>query len=220
MRTIAIGDIHGCINPFNDLLEKICLSKEDKLVLLGDYIDRGPDSKAVLDKIIDLKDKGFDITPLLGNHEMMLLRSIENPKFQKMWRLNGGETSLQSFNCSNPIEIPEIYKIFLNKMPHFLKLGKYIFVHAGLNEDSETPYSDTESMLWIRKGEYMQDFIQENTIIHGHTPISLLELKKDLKNKPKVINLDTGCVYNHRAGLGYLSAYCINTSELFTVQNQ
>lgn len=220
MRLFAIGDIHGCINPFNDLLEKISLTKEDKLILLGDYIDRGPNSKAVLDKIIELKQLGFNITPLLGNHEIMLLRAIESTKYFDMWMLNGGWTTLENFKCTNPNEIPEKYKSLISDMPYFLKFNNYLFVHAGFNDSIDDPFTDLESMLWIRKTEYTPQFIQENTIVHGHTPIPLSQLKDSLNTKPKVINLDSGCVYNKRSEMGFLSAYCFSTEQFFTSQNK
>jgi serine/threonine protein phosphatase 1 len=77
-RLFAISDIHGCYRTFYDLvIRKINLKKSDRLILLGDYIDRGDQSKEVVDFIIDLKEKGFDLTMLKGNHEAMLLRVLE-----------------------------------------------------------------------------------------------------------------------------------------------
>ena len=80
-RIFAIGDIHGCFDFLKELVEnKIQLDKDDKLVLLGDYIDRGVKSKEVVDYIIDLHEKGYDITPLIGNHELLLLETFEDEK--------------------------------------------------------------------------------------------------------------------------------------------
>ena len=76
-RLLAIGDIHGCMDPFRELVEKkIRIRKSDRIVLLGDYIDRGYQSREVIDYIIDLQKQGFDIIPLMGNHESMLIDSL------------------------------------------------------------------------------------------------------------------------------------------------
>jgi len=90
-RLFVIGDIHGCFNTFQILLEqKIRLIKSDKIILLGDYIDRGIQSKEVINYIIDLQAKGFDIIPLLGNHEAMLLDAYNNEELTSKWIQNGG----------------------------------------------------------------------------------------------------------------------------------
>lgn len=90
-RLFAIGDIHGCFDSFKDLVEsKIQLQKDDKLILLGDYIDRGDSSKEVVDFIIKLLENGYDIIPLMGNHEAMLLEAFEDEKNISKWIQNGG----------------------------------------------------------------------------------------------------------------------------------
>ena len=87
-RLIAIGDIHGCFDALRELIEqKVRLVKTDKLILLGDYIDRGDQSKAVVDYIIQLSQGGFDIFPLMGNHEAMLLDTLENESNLVEWLL-------------------------------------------------------------------------------------------------------------------------------------
>lgn len=219
MQVYAIGDIHGCISQFQELLDKISLTKKDKLILLGDYIDRGPDSKAVLDKIAELINKGYRIIPLLGNHEIMMLKTFDNPAMYGSWLVNGGSSTMQSLNCSVPGKIPRKYISLLKNMPYYHVHDKVYFVHAGFNDSLVDPFLDKESMLWIRKEEYKPVFIKKKTIIHGHTPVPLPKLQKLLNSNPNVINLDTGCVYTERPDLGHLSAYCLNNSKLYTAQN-
>ena len=90
-RLFAIGDIHGCFDTLEELVNnKIQLKKSDKLILLGDYIDRGDKSKEVVEYIIDLQKKGFNILPLMGNHEAMLLDAYDNEKNTLKWIQNGG----------------------------------------------------------------------------------------------------------------------------------
>ena len=94
-RLLAIGDIHGCFDPFAELVEqKIRIRKGDRLVLLGDYIDRGNKSREVIDYIIDLQDHGFDIITLMGNHESMMLDSFESEQAKYNWFMNGGYETL------------------------------------------------------------------------------------------------------------------------------
>ena len=88
----AIGDIHGCFDSLKELIESnIKLDKNEKLILLGDYIDRGNKSKKVVDYIINLQEKDYDITPLIGNHELLLLETIEDEKNKPKWIQNGGD---------------------------------------------------------------------------------------------------------------------------------
>ena len=114
-RLIAISDIHGCFDTFYELcIKKIDLKKSDKLILLGDYIDRGGKSREVIDFIIDLKGKGFDITPLSGNHEAMLVDAYNNYEMLPLWYLNSGITTLDSFNLT---DIREIGKRYFSRFP-------------------------------------------------------------------------------------------------------
>jgi len=95
-RLFAIGDIHGCFDLLKELVEnKIQLQKDDKLILLGDYIDRGDKSKEVVDFIIELSENGYDIIPLMGNHEAMLLDAFENEKDISKWIQNGGNETFR-----------------------------------------------------------------------------------------------------------------------------
>ncbi len=220
MKILTIGDIHGCINQFKALLDKTGVTKKDKLILLGDYIDRGPDSKGVLDMILELINTGYQVTPLLGNHEKMMLDAEKSEEAMAIWIRNGGGETLYSFNCKSILEIPPVYLNLLKKMPFYHGHEDFLFVHAGFNERSETPFLDKDSLLWIRKEEYTSSHFKNKTIVHGHTPSPLTYLKKQLEQKPNVINLDTGCVYKNRYGLGNLSALCLNNMELFWIKNK
>ncbi|MEM9538379.1 MAG: metallophosphoesterase family protein [Cyanobacteria bacterium P01_E01_bin.42] len=95
-RTIAIGDIHGCAIAFDLLLDSIALQPEDTVITLGDYIDRGNDSKGVIDRLIALHKKG-QLIPLKGNHEIMLLEARQSQEEERQWRKYGGEITLKSY---------------------------------------------------------------------------------------------------------------------------
>jgi serine/threonine protein phosphatase 1 len=217
-RTFAITDIHGCAQTFKLLVEKvICLNKSDKLYLLGDYIDRGPDSKGVLDYILMLSENGYQIFALKGNHEEMLLRAYESEQFLELWLLNGGVSTLISFNASSINDLPYKYINFLKALPYYYVTDDFILVHAGLNFNRSNPLEDIESMLWQRNFEVDLKKTQGRNIIHGHTPVSLIEIQKniiDLKVKHK-INLDNGCVYGLGDFYGNLCALELETLKIY-----
>ena len=123
MRKIAISDIHGCIRTFRYLLEeKIRLQPEDHLFLLGDFIDRGPNSKGVIDYILELQQSGYQLTCLLGNHEEMLLRSFTESLMRDVWESNGGMETMMSFGIRTAEEIPDLYMDFFTYLVY-----KWIF---------------------------------------------------------------------------------------------
>ena len=116
-RLLAIGDIHGCMDPFRELVEKkIRIRKSDRIVLLGDYIDRGYQSREVVDYIIDLQNQGFDIIPLMGNHESMLIDSLGSEQSMYNWSMNGGSETLFSFGIKSSIELEFKYLQFFENL--------------------------------------------------------------------------------------------------------
>src|ERR1017187_8876025 len=141
-RLFAIGDIHGCSKTFRKLLlEIIQIRKSDKIYCIGDYVDRGNDSKGVIDFIIELRNKNYHIHTLRGNHEQMMLDATIDRQRLNHWLENGGGATLQSFNISNTNQLPLRYLIFLKQTKHIIVKNKYIFVHAGLNFNIENPYT-------------------------------------------------------------------------------
>lgn len=223
MRRFAISDIHGCARTFGVLLNKIDFTQEDELFLLGDFIDRGPDSKGVLDRIIQLKNLGYKIHCTLGNHEEMLLQALKSKRqIEHMWWINGGENTLNSFRAALVQEIPEVYINFIDAMHICLILEDYILVHAGLNFNSPDPLEDETPMIWIRDwyGDIDRSWLGEKVIVHGHTPVPeerIREHVEELDQLP-VINIDNGCVYD-RPGHHQLCALNLDTRELIFQPN-
>lgn len=219
-RLFAISDIHGCYRPFYELVVDIIkLTKSDRLILLGDYIDRGEQSKEVIDFIIDLQKEGFDIKALIGNHELMLVDSYYEPDLMHLWSLNGGLSTLQSFGIADIREIDEHYLEFFNSLDYYLNLGNVIFVHAGFDDLAPDPFSDKQSMIWECSLSYHNPLLSEKTIIHGHRPKTIAYVNRLLSEKSPVIPIDTGCVYNKETGYGFLSALELNSMTLFSVAN-
>lgn len=217
MRTFILTDIHGYDEQFKKLLKIIGLKRTDKLILLGDYIDRGRQSKEVLDTILLLKEHDFDVIALRGNHEQMLLQTFDNSAKLPFWLKNGGDKTLTSFGTSHFNRIPAKYIEFLHSMPYYYDDGKHIYVHAGLNTSIDNPFDDTRSMLWMRhwESELNADWLMDRTIIYGHTPKDIAQIRKSIK-KGQLICLDNG-IYLERTGYGNLCALHLESKELYTL---
>ena len=217
-RLLAIGDIHGCFDQFRTLVEEqISIRKSDKLVLLGDYIDRGYQSREVVDFIIRLAENGFNVVPLIGNHESMLLDSLTDDHFLYNWFMNGGEETLFSFGIESLQELDQKYIDFFKDLPYYYSLNQFLFVHAGFNDEIINPFEDTYQMIWSRREEYSNPVFNEKIIVHGHTPIPLSYCRKTVQSSSRVINIDTGCVYDEPGGYGHLTAIELHTGELFSI---
>ena len=122
-RVFAIGDIHGCSKTFKKLLlEKIQIRKSDKIYCIGDYVDRGRDSKGVIDFIIELRKKGYHIHTLRGNHEQMMLDAPISKIKMQHWLKNGGYATLKSFHIESLKEIAPKYLSFLKKKKFLPKI--------------------------------------------------------------------------------------------------
>lgn len=225
MRQFAISDIHGCNISFNALLEKIGLTTADELYLLGDYIDRGPDSKGVLDTIMRLQTMGYKVRCLVGNHEDGMVRSLYDFEHCEAWMKKwGGKETLESFDVFSINDVPLEYWRFLDSLEKYIEVGDYLLVHAGLNWSGVKPLSDLDGLLfarnWYHKIDY--DWLGKRTIIHGHTPIvqTAMELMLESMNFHQYLNIDNGCVYDSYADDSYhLCALDMTNRALFFQKN-
>jgi serine/threonine protein phosphatase 1 len=219
-RLFAISDIHGCYKPFYELVTNIIkLTKSDQLILLGDYVDRGEHSKQVIDFILDLGNNGFNITSLTGNHEAMLLDSYKKPEIFPLWMINGGASTLSSFGIQDIQYIDKKYLDFFSTLGYYKIIGNVIFVHAGFDDFAIDPFSEKHTMIWECRNSYDHPALSGKTIIHGHRPRTLSSVEKLLYEKPDVIPIDTGCVYEKEIGYGMLTALEVNSMSLFSVPN-
>ena len=217
-RLFAIGDIHGCFDPFRELVEhRIGIRKEDRLVLLGDYIDRGTNIREVIDYIIDLRENGYDIICLMGNHEAMMLESIKSEKAQDNWFMNGGYGTLLSFGVESVNELSAKYRTFFRSLSYYYVADKFIFVHAGFNDNIPDPFEDKFQMIWSRRDSYMNPVFDQKIIVHGHTPIPLNVCREEIVSGSRVVNIDTGCVYGELGGYGHLTGIELFSRELYSV---
>lgn len=228
-RQWVISDIHGCLNTLRSLVENhIIPTKDDTLIFLGDYIDRGPDSKGVLDYVMNLQIQGFSVVALKGNHEDFMVKAFEEEqqlksflffkstnKSKEMWMRFGGVEAMRSFNTTNLNEIPPFYIDWIKQRPYYYLLDDFFIVHAGLNFEIEDPLQDTNAMVWIREFKMDPAKINNRRLIHGHVPVSLdfIHLTINAGTYP-FIDLDNGCYMAHKAGYGNLLALELNTMEL------
>ncbi len=214
-RIIALGDIHGCSKTFKALLHKgIKLKKSDEVFCLGDYIDRGPDSKGVVDLILDLRAKGYKIHTIRGNHEQLMIDSETDEKENKIWLRNGGEKTLQSFSVNKFSELKTHYQNFFKETKHYLEKDNFIFVHAGLDFSKADIFENKYAMLWTRDLWVSEEKLGGKIIIHGHTIKTLETIIKQLGKN--VINIDGGCVYNESPLYGNLVAIDLTNSKFIS----
>jgi len=219
-RLFAISDIHGCFKPFYELVfNAIKLTKLDQLILLGDYIDRGNQSKEVIDFIIDLKREGFRITPLTGNHEVMLINSYYNQDELPLWLINSGLTTMESFHIKSIMDLDNLYLRFFIGLEYYKIIGNFVFVHAGFNDMAPDPFLDKDGMIWECGLSYSNPMLSGKTIVHGHRPKTVSFVEKLISERSKIIPIDTGCVYEKETGYGILSALEVNSMTLFSVTN-
>ncbi|WP_187270849.1 metallophosphoesterase family protein [Neolewinella aurantiaca] len=205
----AISDIHGCPKSFRALLNEIQLDRNDELFLLGDYIDRGPDSQGVIDLAWELEADGYNVKSLRGNHEEMLLEA------------HRGERDVYDWAPSRKHYDKVI--AWMDRLPFYFETPGYILVHAGLNFQRTFPFKDKNAMLYSR---YFYDTIDyewlgDRIIVHGHTPARMLEVKKDIRDMAtnQYACIDAGCS-QVAEGMGYLTALNLDTKEGTFVRSQ
>lgn len=225
MAQYVISDIHGCAKTFYALLfNRLRLTHTDQLFLLGDYIDRGPDSKGVLDIIQRLYDNDYQVQCLRGNHEVMLLQSYTTSN-EATWVRNGGDETLYSFGVDSVRKIPYPYISMLLKMDYYAKTRTHYLVHAGFNFSNPNFLEDYHAMIWIRQwyDTIPDEWLQSYRIVHGHTPLPRRNIEEQLQYYRKNIlplNIDAGCAYKgHHPELGNLCALNLDTDELVFQEN-
>ncbi|GJE19260.1 metallophosphoesterase family protein [Methylobacterium marchantiae] len=193
--TYAIGDIHGCADALVRLLAEIERhgdGRPRRLVFLGDYVDRGPDSAGVLEILRDLDRAGNgSATFLMGNHERMVLDAYEKPFGVTAWLENGGESTLASFGIQDPENLPRGVLNWMSVLATVHEDARRYYVHAGFHPGRTGIDPDVEARLWIRKPFLTEDFDFGKHVVHGHTP------QKDGRPdvRPFRTNLDTACVF-------------------------
>ncbi len=229
----VIPDIHGCFLTLKSLVEKkIIPTKEDTITFLGDYIDRGPRSKQVIDYIIDLEHNFPNINCIRGNHEEFMIEayySEQNKKWHSvfgrnenlgLWKSVGGSQTLKSFGITKAKDIPKKYIDWLEKLKFYVETEKFIIVHAGLNFEVEDPFSDKIAMTSLRNFDVDLIKTGNRRVIHGHVPLSIDFIESLIENeKSPYIAIDNGCYNRDKVNMGNLLALEINSLRVVKQHN-
>lgn len=179
-------------------------------IFVGDYIDRGPDSREVVEFLLEFR-KRVDCVFLRGNHEQMMLDALRGGD-RELWLMNGGRTTIQSYNNDGQqFNLPPAHRQFYEQTRMYYETEHYFFVHAGVSpnktiKESLKNENEIQDFLWIRSHLNAIDLPWEKTIVFGHTP------RPHPTRKPKMIGIDTGCVYNRR-GFRKLTAAILPEEE-------
>lgn len=238
-RIYAIGDIHGCIDDLVQVQNNIQRDLDNRphskpvIVYLGDYIDRGPDSRGVIENLISEAAAPHHTRFLFGNHDEMLLTFRTDPlipirpngpkidKIHWLHRLGGGAETLRSYGVNgasdeNPLDkhdafvsaLPDTHLQFFNSLETFVRFGSYLFVHAGINPDASLEDQTLDDFIWMREPFLSSTKDFGFTVVHGHTPVS------EVENRGNRIAIDTGAVFN-----GTLSCLVVEDSEQSLLTN-
>ncbi len=225
MKNWVISDIHGCSHTFEALLNTIGLNKDDSLFLLGDYIDRGPKSKQVIDRVMRLQEENYNIRCLIGNHEIMMLYTMEHPRSLPAydWRnLHGGRNTLKSFEAATVNEVDQKYIDFIRNLSFYIEKDNFILVHAGLNLNIGNPFSDEDVMVWSESSTQITatPWLGKRIIVHGHTIRPRRQIIQSINQLDQfpILGIDNGCVYPYHE-YNHLCAIELNDRKVFFQKN-
>lgn len=197
----VVSDVHGCAKTLQVLVEGLNLTRQDQLFLLGDYIDRGPNSAEVLDFLINLREQGYQVYAIRGNHEQEF---IENYQFFSTLSTRSNLEAIFEMCLENRTEklLDNTFKViprywhFLTHLPFFLVLEDFYLVHAGFDFASPAPFQNYEEMVWIRnfsKSELAYEQTQNRRIVVGHSIQKISDIRAWVENKNIILSLDNGC---------------------------
>lgn len=204
-RTIVIGDIHGCAQALEALLGAIQPQSDDRLVLLGDYIDRGEQSREVIERLLSLEYE-CRLVPLLGNHELMLMRAFQDYSQAYFWLECGGQQTLDSYGGS-PGDVPEEHHKFFERCVPYFETDDHLFVHANYDASLELQDQPEELLFWAHLTQFVPGPHRSGKrAFVGHTPQKSGEVL-DLEH---VVCVDTFCV-----GDRWLTALDVHSGEIW-----
>ena len=207
LRIHVVGDVHGNVDALRDVFSRIDAdvpllgARRSVQIFLGDYVDRGPASREVLELLIT-RSRTDELLLLKGNHEAMLLEFLDNPSLLGHWRQYGGLQTLISYGLKPTINptldeqkelalelarcIPPAHRKLIGTMPSSFSVGDFFFVHAGVRPGIPFKQQKEEDLLWIREEFLLHERDYEKIVVHGHTPVAEPAV---LSNR---INLDVG----------------------------
>lgn len=206
-RTVAIGDIHGCADALDALLEAIAPTADDTIVALGDYVDRGPNSKGVIDRLIELRNR-CTVVALYGNHEEMMLDVVKDGQPPFRWLQYGGVETLDSYMFAGDMSvIPQSHRDFFDSMVDYYETDHHFFVHA--NYDPQVPLAELTVPLlrWMKLTDSTPDAHQNGKkAVVGHTH----DRGGEIFDIGHLVCIDTHCY-----GGGWLTALDVDSGKLW-----
>ena len=207
-RTIAIGDIHGCAEALHALLEIVDPTTDDRIVTLGDYVDRGPNTREVIDQVLDLK-KRCQLIPLTGNHELMMLDAHSSANVTKFdfWLHCGGEETMASYGGITA-SIPDDHFEFLKSCQRHYEIDSHFFVHANYLYHLPLDQQPDDVLFWQHLNDDPLPHVCGKIAILGHTP----QLTGEILDLGHVVCIDTFCF-----GSGWLTAYDVLSGNFWQV---
>ncbi|MHB8955723.1 MAG: metallophosphoesterase family protein [Pirellulaceae bacterium] len=209
-RTIAIGDIHGCSQALAALIDAVAPTASDTLVLLGDYVDRGPDSRGVLQMLLALEQQ-CSVVPLLGNHEVMMLSVRDGEMPSLFWQRFGGFETLQSYG-GELAHVDASHWEFLSRCRQYLETDSHIFMHANYIADRDLDDQPEETLFWTHVSSVVPPPHRSGKIaIVGHTP----QFSGEILDLGHLKCIDTCCF----AG-GWLTALDVHSGQVWQAQEK
>jgi serine/threonine protein phosphatase 1 len=211
-RLFAIGDIHGCVDELTAMLGTIAAARGDTVVFVGDYVDRGPAAREVIEVLLELSRGGAEYVFLKGNHEDMMLSFLGLPgHYGESFLFNGGAPTLESYGVPEGAlaleRIPAAHVDFLKTLATSYLHPPYLFVHAGISPLRQLEEQSVEDMLWIRQEFIFNPHQIGATVVFGHTPMRAV-----MVDLPYKLGIDTGLVYG-----GKLTCVEFNEGVLYQV---
>jgi serine/threonine protein phosphatase 1 len=193
--TYAIGDIHGSLEKLRELIGKCrqhAGGRPMTFVFLGDYIDRGPDSRGVVGTVMQLQsEQGGGVIALKGNHEAVALDIVDGKAEADHWLQEGGAATLRNYGVASAQELPRQHTDWMRSLPLSHDDGRRFFVHAGIDPEKPFDRQSDHDLIWIREPFLSDRRDYGRLIVHGHTPVAS-RVPDQRRNR---LNIDTGAVY-------------------------
>jgi serine/threonine protein phosphatase 1 len=212
-RVIAIGDVHGCAIALRQLIETIQPQADDTLIMLGDCVDRGPQSRQVIDYMLELREK-CQLVPLLGNHEEMMLNVIDGKPQPDDWLQCGGKATIESYrNADGKVEpIPDVQVDYIRTWGDYFETKSHFFAHANYEPERPLASQHWQTMRWQSlKFGIPKPHVSGKTAIVGHSS----QKSGEVLNLGHMICIDTYCW-----GGGHLTAMDTTSGQLWQVDRE